>query len=31
VNANEQARVQSAEDHQSKHIYRQKHDAQQKN
>jgi len=31
VNANEQARVQSAENHQSKHIYRQKHDAQQKN
>ena len=31
VNANEQARVQGAENHQSKHIYRQKHDAQQKN
>jgi hypothetical protein len=31
VSGNEQARVQSAENHQSKHIYRQKHDAQQKN
>ena len=31
VNANEQAHVQNAENHQSKHIYRQKHDAQQKN
>jgi hypothetical protein len=31
VSANEQARVQRAENHQSKHIYRQKHDAQQKN
>ena len=31
VVANEQARVQRAENHQSKHIYREKHDAQQKN
>ena len=31
VTANEQAHVQRAENHQSKHIYRQKHDAQQKN
>jgi hypothetical protein len=31
VGANEQAHVQRAEDHQSKKIYRQKHDAQQKN
>ena len=31
VGANEQARVQRAENHQSKHIYHQKHDAQQKN
>jgi hypothetical protein len=31
VAANEQAHVQHAENHQSKHIYNQKHDAQQKN
>lgn len=31
VTANEQAHLQGAENHQSKHIYRQKHDAQQKN
>ncbi|HEU5296157.1 MAG TPA: hypothetical protein VFU71_15365 [Burkholderiaceae bacterium] len=31
VSANEQAQVQHAENHQSKRIYRQKHDAQQKN
>ena len=31
VAANEQAHVQRAENHQSKHIYSQKHDAQQKN
>jgi len=31
VDASEQARVQHAENRQSKHIYHQKHDAQQKN
>lgn len=31
VTANEQAHVQRAENHQSKHVYNQKHDAQQKN
>jgi hypothetical protein len=31
VSANEQVRVQRAEDRQSNHIHRQKHDAQQKN
>jgi hypothetical protein len=31
VTANEQAHVQRAENHQSKHVYSQKHDAQQKN